>query len=127
MSYGEIKSLLAAVDDPVTRLEIVMDFGKRLHPIPRNAACAEISGCASRVRICREPAADGQTRDIFYGEADSSMVRGIIAIILAMANGGVSDLRKEFDLLNLNLGAGRLSGVKEIIAAVSSRESMAEK
>jgi sulfur transfer protein SufE len=108
MDYNEIRSLLSAIDDPITKLEAVMDLGKELPQIPQDAACADIAGCASRVQICN-------TGGIFYGAADSALVRGIVAIILSMANGGVSDLRSEFESLNLNLGAGRLNGVNAII------------
>ena len=120
MNYPEIKSLLAAMDDPVMRLEFVMDLGTRLAPIPGNAVCTEVSGCASRVRICHLRLATDGSRLTFYGDADSALVRGIVMILTAMANEGISDLRCEFTSLNLNLGAGRLSGVEGIIKVVSA-------
>jgi sulfur transfer protein SufE len=113
MNYTEIKSLLMSMDDPVDRLEMIMDLGRELSPIPDSALCAEISGCASRVQICRDSG-------VFYGDADSALVRGIIAIILAMQNDNVQDLRGGFDLLNLQLGAGRLNGVNSIISFLQS-------
>ncbi|MCL1891762.1 MAG: SufE family protein [Alphaproteobacteria bacterium] len=113
MNYSEIKKLLMRIEDPALRLEFVMDLGKQLASTPKEALCAEISGCASRVQICRHG-------DIFYGSADSALVRGIITIILAMANDGVSDLRGEFNSLNLNLGAGRLNGVESVISFLES-------
>jgi len=109
MNYTEIRSLLTTIDDPVMKLEFVMDLGKQLSPIPQNAACTEISGCASRVQICRD-------NNGIYGSADSALVRGIVAVILMMANDGVVDLRGEFNSLNLNLGAGRLNGVNSVIS-----------
>jgi sulfur transfer protein SufE len=112
MTYTEIKSLLSQISDPVLRLEFVMDLGTQISPIPQTSVCTEVSGCASRVQICK---ASGK----FYGAADSALVRGIVAIILAMANDGISDLRGEFNSLNLNLGAGRLNGVESIIKVIS--------
>ena len=53
--------------------------------------------------------------------ADSALVRGIVAIIVAMVDGKTSDEIKNMDLggefegLNLNLGAGRLNGVNSMI------------
>jgi sulfur transfer protein SufE len=114
MKYAEVKEVLFAISDPVERLEAVMDFGKQLAPIPDDADCHEISGCASRARICRK---DG----IFYGWADSALVRGIVAVIIMMVAGMTIDQIKEMDLagefasLRINLGAGRMNGVNSMI------------
>lgn len=114
MNYGEIKQVLLTVDDPVQKLEIVMDLGKSLPAVPENAKCEEISGCASVVRICR----DG---DHFYGWADSALVRGLVAIIMAMIDGMSVDQIRNLDMrgeiagLNFNLGAGRLNGLNSIL------------
>lgn len=101
------------IDDPVQKLELVMDLGKELSPIPENAACTEVLGCASRVQICR-------VDDVFYGTADSAMVRGIVAIILTMVNDDVKNIRAEFDSLNLNFGTSRLNGIEGIIKLVNN-------
>ncbi|MDR1337596.1 MAG: SufE family protein [Rickettsiales bacterium] len=114
MEYDEIKKILLAIPDPVEKLETVMDFSRHLAPIPQSAACAEISGCASRVRICR---ADNR----FYGWADSALVRGVVAIIISMVDGKTpaqikeTDIGAEFAALRLDLGAGRMNGVNSMI------------
>lgn len=112
MNYKEIKSLLMQADDPVQKLELVMDLGNTLSPIPGQGACTEVTGCASYVQICK-------SGNEFYGTADSALVRGIVAIIISMANDDVKDLRQEFNSLNLNLGAARLNGVEGIIKIVT--------
>jgi sulfur transfer protein SufE len=67
------------------------------------------------VQICEK---DGR----FYGRADSMMVRGIVAIILAMIEEKtVKEIKKvdllgEFNSLNLNFGAGRLNGIQSMIS-----------
>ena len=115
MNYAEIKNALSLIEDPVERLEFVMDLGKKLSKIPDKAKCNEIFGCASFVQICEK---DG----VFYGGADSAMVRGIVAIILSMVNGKSiaeikkMDLLKQFNALNLNFGAGRLNGIQSMIS-----------
>lgn len=113
MKYSEIKNLFKQIDDPVLRLELVMDLGRELGVAPEGAACTEISSCASRAAICKF---DG----VFYGQADSALVRGIIAICISMANDGVKNLHEEFDLLNINLGAGRLTGLDGIIKVINN-------
>ncbi len=114
MTYIDMKNILAATDDPVMRLECVMDFGAHLAPVPAGAVCSEIDGCASRVEICR-------AGNNFFAVADSAIVRGIAAILVAMVDGRTPDeiramdLAGEFASLNLNLGAGRLGGVNSMI------------
>ncbi len=115
MKYNDIKNILLSITDPVEKLETVMDFGKSLEPVPEDAQCNEIFGCSSFVQICEKD-------NHFYGCADSMMVRGIVAIILAMVDGKSieeikqMDLYEEFNSLNLNFGAGRLNGIQSMIS-----------
>ena len=105
MSFDDIQKILSATDDPALKLELVMDFGAQLPPAPNDAICTEIQGCTSRAEICR-------VGNRFYGNADSALVSGIVAIMIAMVDGKTPgqikkmDLQKEFLSLNLNLGAG---------------------
>lgn len=114
MKYNEIKNMLNLIESPVEKLEFVMDLGRTLKPVPQGAKCQEIYGCASFVEICH---ADS----MFFARADSAMVRGVVAILLAMVNGKSTDeirkmdIGKEFSELNLNLGAGRMNGVNSMI------------
>lgn len=115
MKYQDIKNALMMIENPVEKLEMVMDLGKSLKTVPSNAKCNEILGCASFVQICEQ---DGR----FYGVADSAMVRGIVAIILSMVDGKTVDEIKKIDLLgefnslNLNFGAARLNGIQSMIS-----------
>lgn len=114
MHYAEMKRLLSVTDDPAMRLELVMDFGAHMPAVPSGAKCSEITGCASRVEICRD-------NNRFYGTADSALVSGIVAILTAMVDGHTPDeirdmnISAEFASLGLQLGAGRLSGVNSMI------------
>ena len=114
MLFQDIKTSLSMIENPVEKLEFVMDLGKTLTPVPSDAKCTEIFGCASFVQIC-------QKGDNFYGVADSAMVRGIVAIILSLVDGKTKDEIKNIDLsgefsgLNLNFGASRLNGIQSMI------------
>ncbi|MDR1826170.1 MAG: SufE family protein [Rickettsiales bacterium] len=107
MGFEEIKSLLTGIDDPAIKLEVLMDIGKTLPPIPAGETGIEIKGCASRVEIFRDKFGK------FYGAADSALVRGIVAVLLSIAEER-SDF-SEFGKLNLNLGAARLTGTASMI------------
>lgn len=114
MKYSEMKNLLSMLDDPVSRMEAVMDFGAHMQPVPDGAKCHEIEGCASRAEICI-------LGNRFYGAADSALVRGIVAILTAMVDGRNADEIRQMDIagefarLNINLGAGRMSGLNSMI------------
>ncbi|MBO7644686.1 MAG: SufE family protein [Alphaproteobacteria bacterium] len=115
MTYQEMKYALSLVESPIEKLEMVMDFGKFLPEIPNDVKCSDITGCTSFVKICRY-------KDKFYGAADSAMVRGIVAMILAMIDDkSVNEIRnfdfdREFKELNLNFGASRLNGIQSMIS-----------
>ena len=115
MTYTDMKKFLSLVENDSDKLEMVVDFGKNLEPVPSDAKCSEILGCASFVKICEK---DGR----FYGAADSIMVRGIVAIVLSMVAGKNKDeikkmdLMREFNSLNLHFGAARLNGVQSMIS-----------
>jgi cysteine desulfuration protein SufE len=114
MNFEQIKKLLEMIDDPVARLEAVMDIGKGLSAVPDDAECHEILGCTSFVQICRR-------ENNFFGVADSAIVRGIVAIILSMVDGHSPDEIRQMDLekmftdLKINIGAARLNGVASMI------------
>lgn len=114
MTYADIKKFLQSISDPVQKLEFVMDLGRSLAAVPSNALCTEIVGCTSKVEICR----DGNR---FYGRADSALVRGIVAILIAMVDKKTPqeikeiDILSEFSSLDINLGAGRLNGLESMV------------
>lgn len=115
MNYENIKKSLAVIENPVDKLEFVMDLGKNLPDVPKNSKCTEILGCSSFVEICQKGGS-------FYGRADSLMVRGIVAIILSMVDEkSINEIKKidmeaEFRGLNLNFGAARLNGINSMIS-----------
>lgn len=114
MTYESMKNSLNMLDNPVEKLELLMDFGNTLEKVPEAAECTEIVGCSSFVQICQKDGA-------FYGMADAAIVRGIVALFLAMVNGkSIAEIKnlnmeEDFKLLNLNLGAARLNGVNSMI------------
>ena len=114
MNYTQIKKILDALNDPVQKLEYVIEVGKSLPPPPAGTQCKEIVGCTSFVQICR----DGNK---FYGGADSELVRGILTIILSIVDGKTPyeirkiDLDAMFADLKINIGAARLNGVNSMI------------
>lgn len=114
MNFEQIENLLKGIDDPVMKLETVMEIGRGLRQIPKDAICNEITGCSSLVQICR-------SGNNFYGDADSALVRGIVTIIVAAVDGKTPDEIRKMPLqlminrLNINLGAARVNGINSMI------------
>lgn len=117
MKYAEIKSVMDTMTDDLMRLEYVMEIGHQNSLTLINTACTEISGCASRVIICKD-------KNGFYGDADSVLVRGLVWIIIAMKNDGIKNLSDEFNSLKLNLGTGRINGVSSVINFLENYDIM---
>lgn len=110
--FNEIKSLINETIDPVLKLELVMDFGNNLLPIPDGKIGTEIKGCSSKVFIYQDP--DKK----LYANADSKLVSGIVYILLTMKQENIGF--DEFAKLNLNLGSSRLTGTASMIAYLSN-------
>ena len=91
MRWAEVYNVLSVVDNPVEKLEMLMDFGRGLESVPDGAVCTEIVGCSSFVEICK-------LGNRFYGRADSAIVAGIVAIFIAMVDG-----KKDAEIKNMNL------------------------
>lgn len=114
MTFEEVKDTLNLAAEPAERLELLMDLGKTLAPVPADAVCTVIEGCASHVEICRKD-------NRFYGVADSALVAGIVAVIISIVDGCTPQEIRKIDIsalfsgLNLNLGAGRVNGVNSMI------------
>lgn len=114
MNFEQIKNTLDRIENPVDKLEFVMEIGKSLPAPPDDAACSEILGCSSFVQICRQG-------NRFFGVADSAIVRGIVAIFISLVDGKSAaeikeiDLEKMFSDLKINIGAARLNGVNSMI------------
>lgn len=114
MKYEQVKQMLRGLDNPVQKLELVMDLGAHIDSVPDGAVCHEIVGCASWAQICR-------VDNRFYAQADSAMVRGILALIIMMIDEKTvdeiknMDIADEFSTLQIPLGTGRLNGLDSMI------------
>ena len=86
-----ITSDFALLDDWEDRYRYVIELGRSLEPLPEGARSEtnKVRGCASQVWLTTLPAtrADGGTVLAFKGDSDAHIVRGLIAILLAVYSG----------------------------------------
>ena len=87
-SIDDIISDFDVVDDWEDRYRYIIELGKKMPPLPQvyRTDATKVRGCASQVWIHTQSAADdrGATRLIFIGDSDAIIVRGLIAVLLAL-------------------------------------------
>lgn len=76
------------LDDWEDRYKYLIELGNGLSPIDEDAHNAQnkVNGCVSQVWLVSEISADGQSI-LFKGDSDAHIVRGLVAICLAIYSG----------------------------------------
>ncbi|WP_404405553.1 SufE family protein [Pelagibacterium halotolerans] len=89
-AFDEIAENLSFLDDWEDRYRYVIELGQALPPLAeteRNPA-NKVHGCASQVWLVTEPhAVNGETVLTYRGESDALIVKGLVAILLALYSG----------------------------------------
>lgn len=87
-SIDTIRADFAFLDDWEDRYRYVIELGKTLEPLPPEAhnETNRVRGCVSQVWLERETRHDAGDRTIlhFRGDSDSHLVRGLVAIAIAL-------------------------------------------
>lgn len=128
-SFDEISDNFAFLSDWEDRYRYVIDLGKRLEPLPDTARVPanKVEGCASQVWV--ETTIGGEARDPilrFRGDSDSHIVKGLVAIILALYSGQSAARILELDAQGVFAGLGlaehltpqRSNGVRAMVDRV---------
>ena len=85
--FAEIRDNFDFLNDWEDRYRYVIELGRTLEPLneeERNAD-TKVHGCASQVWLVRGLDEDGGLH--FRGDSDAHIVRGLVAIVLALFNG----------------------------------------
>lgn len=132
-AFEEIAEDFEFLDDWEDRYRHVIDLGKAMPPVEDalKVAATKVDGCASQVWLV--PAI---REDIFYfrGDSDAMIVRGLIAVLVALFDGvSVSDVLKvdagaEMARLGLDqhLSAQRSNGLRAMLERIKLLASQAE-
>ncbi len=85
MSIQSILDDFAVIDDWDERYRYIIDLGRKMTPFPESARtdAVKVRGCASQVWLISDREAGKLT---FIGDSDAHIVRGLIAILLALYN-----------------------------------------
>ena len=135
----EILSNFAFLEDWDDKYRYLIELGRTLEPLPEGAytEADKVHGCASQVwlraRTC--PISPGESSAlIFYGDSDAHIVRGLVALALAIFSGKtVSEIIRTdafpiFDQLGLgaHLTPQRSNGLRAMVdrIKVDARNAM---
>ena len=95
MTIDEITDNFALLDDWDDRYRYLIEIGRTLEPLPDadHAESNKVRGCASQVWLTTRIDPDGSRGPVlqFRGDSDAHIVRGLIAILLALYSGKPAD------------------------------------
>ncbi len=86
-SFEDIRDTLTFLDDWEEKYGYIIDLGRHLPPMLEADKTPEhlVRGCASQVwLVCREMQVEGVMRLSFEGDSDALIVKGLVAITLAL-------------------------------------------
>lgn len=120
------------LDDWEDRYRYLIELGRTLEPLPEAAHNEEnrVRGCASQVwlqtRVDRDD--QGRPRLSFLGDSDAHIVRGLVALALAIFSGApaetivATDAHAVFDRLGLgaHLTPQRSNGLRSMVDRIKS-------
>jgi cysteine desulfuration protein SufE len=125
-TFAEIRETLELLDDWEERYRYLIDLGRTLEPLPEDAHTEDnkVRGCASQVWLetRREPGAEGPVLH-FRGDSDALIVKGLVAVAIALYSGRdprsivETDALATFDQLGLraNLSPQRSNGLRSMV------------
>jgi cysteine desulfuration protein SufE len=91
MTIDEIKDNFELLDDWDDRYRYVIELGRTLDPMPdtEHNAVNKVNGCTSQVWLSRQIASNDAGEPVlsYLGDSDAHIVRGLIAILLALWSG----------------------------------------
>jgi cysteine desulfuration protein SufE len=131
MSLDQIISDFEFLDDWEDRYRYIIELGRTLQPLPDAERTAEnkVRGCASQVWLSTRPEREnGQVRFHFVGDSDALIVRGLVAIVIALFDGKTAadvlatDAEALFEKLDLraHLTAQRSNGLRALVDRIRS-------
>lgn len=125
-----IRDDFAFLEDWEDRYRFILELGRALEPLPESSHndVNKVQGCVSQVWIECEPRTDAEGRSVlhFRGDSDSHLVRGLVAIALALYSDRepaailAEDARATFRELGLeqHLTPQRSNGVRSMIERI---------
>ncbi len=129
-SIDELVENFSFLDDWEDRYRYVIELGKSLPALTgeEHSDTNKVRGCASQVWFVSKVMRNGETRLTFRGDSDAHIVRGLIAILLALYSGRTAreivdmDAEAVFGQIGLreHLTSQRSNGLSSMVARIRS-------
>ena len=130
MAIDQILADFSYLDDWEDRYRYLIELGRKLTPLPEGerTPANKVSGCASQVWLSTHMARHDEARLHFIGDSDAHIVRGLIAILIALFDGktpaeiAVLDAERTFAALDLqaHLSSQRSNGLRAMVARIKA-------
>jgi cysteine desulfuration protein SufE len=131
MTIEQISEDFALLDEWEDRYRYVIELGKTLKPLPESerTAANKVRGCASQVwLVTRVGEGSDGPRLYFIGDSDAHIVRGLVAIAIALFEGKTAreilaiNAQAVFDRLGLSehLTAQRSNGLRSLVERIKA-------
>ena len=128
-AFEDIADTFEFLEDWEDRYRHVIDMGKAMDPLPESQRipATKVDGCASQVWLVPEISGQGEGAVFtFKGDSDAMIVRGLIAVLIALYDGlTVKDVLSvdapaELGRLGLNdhLSAQRSNGLRAMVQRI---------
>ena len=136
-TIDEIVENFTLLDQWDDRYRYVIELGRALPPLAESAhtEANKVQGCASQVWLLSHVAPDGAAGPIltFEGDSDAHIVRGLVAILLALYSGKpardilATDAVALFDRIGLrdNLTPQRSNGLRSMVERIRAEANAA--
>ena len=130
MTIDDITENFSFLDDWDDRYRYLIEIGRSLPPFPEEARIEanKVQGCASQVWLTTRAEPDGAKGPVmtFLADSDAHIVRGLIAILMALYSGKTArdilsiDALALFDRLGLreNLTPQRSNGLRSMVERI---------
>lgn len=133
----EIVENFTLLDEWDDRYRYVIELGRALPPMPESAHtdANKVQGCASQVWLISHVTPDGANGPVmtFEGDSDAHIVRGLVAILIALYSGKgareilATDALELFDRIGLreNLTPQRSNGLRSMVERIRTEATTA--
>ena len=138
-AIDEIRDNFELLEDWDDRYRYVIELGRTLEPMPEaeHSAANKVNGCVSQVWLQKLVERDGGTPILKYrGDSDAHIVRGLVAIVLALYSGHTpqqilaTDAISVFDEFGFrdHLTPQRSNGLRSMVERIKTdaKEALAE-
>ncbi|MDA9492086.1 MULTISPECIES: SufE family protein [unclassified Bradyrhizobium] len=138
-TIDEIRDNFEILDEWDDRYRYVIELGRTLEPMPEaeHSAANKVNGCVSQVWLQKLVARDGGAPILRYrGDSDAHIVRGLVAIVLALYSGRTpqeilaTDAIAVFDEFGFrdHLTPQRSNGLRSMVERIKTdaKEALAE-